>query len=300
MDSDQTTTIQEEVSTPTTNDASLSDILAAQEAAPREDVSLTEILARRNGEAPRAVNTPQDDAPPSLERTPQDAPDDLSEIERLRAQVAFFEQTVGDQIFETPQAPTEQAQAQPAAQQQPTPTVERSPLEPMKFEISDEEAEDITLNGNGETLKTVLARQAEVLNHNNTLAMQGAIVNTIQYALPTYLAAQKFAERNPELSMMPNADTVVQKTMWAIRETNPQASDAQLLRLAEKQLRPAIDKAKAIVSQGPKRKEVGASQQPKAATPIARTNAGTQRPKREMSTQEYVESVLRQHAHSTF
>mgnify|MGYP003344210738 FL=1 len=228
-----------------------------------KEASLTEILAARGEPLPPAADAryqPQEEQPEQPEGE-TGGMDELSELEQLRAQVAFLTESVGESVFqaqkpaETTSAPTESVETNSATQ-------EESLLAPRKFEVTEEELEDITLNGNGKALQDVLSRQADVIQHNLTVASQAQLTQTLAYALPTYLAAARFEERNPELSMMPNADAIIQKTIWDIRKSNPQASDAQLLRLAEKQLRPAIDKAKSIVAQGPKKKEVGASQQP--------------------------------------
>lgn len=253
-------------------DVSLRDILAARNAEPAVDASLTQDAGT---ETPAA----ETDAPASRDE----------ELEMLRAQVKFFEETIGDSAFALPEQKSVETTSAEAKDVETTSADTGNFLEVKPFELSDEEVEDITLNGSGETLRAVLKRQAEVIEHNSNIKAQQHIAQAIQYALPTYLAARSFNERNPELAAMPNADRVIEKTLWTLRQANPQASDAQLLRLAEKNLRPAIDKAKQIVAKGSsKKKEVGASQQPTAVLPSARVNAATTRPSREVSTEDRV------------
>jgi len=258
-------------------EASLRDILAARNAEPVADASLT---SKTEESAPEEPAVGRDE-----------------ELETLRAQVKFFEETLGDSVFQTASAEQKPVETTSADTESVSTTSADAAnfLEAKAFELSDQEVEDITLNGSGEALRGVLKRQAEVIEHNASLKAQQNIAQAIQYALPTYLAAARFNERNPELAQMPNADRVIEKTLWGVRQANPQASDAQLLRLAEKQLRPAIDKAKQIVAKGSSaKKEVGASQQPTAVIPSARVNAATPRPSREVSTEDRV-AELRAH-----
>lgn len=263
------------------------------------DESLTEMIARRNAEArgedaslTPPVETPAEPAAEAPE-TPVETPEaPVDELAQLRAQNAFYEEMFGSDLLQQAQVTTPEQPAQQAA------AVEEDLLAPKEYVVTDDEYDRAYIEGDRDTLRALDNRRMDVIKHNLRLEQNQAIAQGIAWYLPVMLASQKFHERNPEFSSMPKADEIVGKLLPELRLKHPKASEVQLVRLAENTLTPLIKRAKTIMSQAAQgaRKEVGASQQPSAQMPPARSVVNGNPPvKREPTAQERIEQ-LRRHA----
>lgn len=197
-----------------------------------------------------------------------DIPPATSEIDEMRQKLALYESIIDDEMISAATKRKDDATATAPATEQPEAKAEQETddrFAPMEFTITPEEEEEIQA-GDMKAFREVLKRHGDVIRHNARLETHQDIARAITWQLPVELAAHSFRDRNPEFQHLPNADRILSSTLAEIRQHNPQASEASLIRLAERRLTPAIQRCKNIVAQMAKPKDAGQSQPPQART----------------------------------
>lgn len=239
------------------------------------------------------VDDPQVEAAPVEVGAPTDAaPDDFSELDKLRAQNSFYEEMFSEEMMSRANqalAPQNEPQAQTPIQQQAN-TID--PTQLRAFEATDDELNDAYINGDLAAIRTLEGRRLEVAEHNATIKTRNETAKMLQWYLPVALAAQRFNERNPAFALMPNSDEILGKTLAQLRNSHPKDSEAQLMRRTENLLSPFLKKASSIMQQHAAKRDVGASQQPSAVTPAPRANANGQQPSRQQSGYEKAQELM--------
>jgi hypothetical protein len=223
--------------------------------------------------------------------------DATSELERLRQENALYESLYGDDLATHLGLETEKpAKSEEKTEAAAAPDAEPDLLAPMEFEVTEEEHENI-LSGDVKALNSVLARRDKVTQHNLRIEQNAMIAQGIMWYLPVANASAKFAERNPELVALPKIGKAVEMTLVQARKDNPSASEAQLVRIVENKLSPMMKRAKSIISEAKKQKDVGQSQPPAARTPAARKSPpGSTRQPRVLSGEEEAQRLIQKMA----
>jgi len=140
-------------------------------------------------------------------------------------------------------------QQEDATEAPPTPVSQEdiaAMLTPKSFAPPPELLDKVLVDGDAGALTQIFSEFADVLNHNNRIEMNKAILNGLDYAMPVHRAVDSFFQRYPE---MLGARETVNKHIWNIRNQNPQANELQIVRAVELRLAPVIRRAKQIAAQ---------------------------------------------------
>jgi hypothetical protein len=206
--------------------------------------------------APEVIDTPDvdgdiDDADlgdiegGDIDLTPaEDGTYTREQVEELQRRLELAEGLVDwEKVASAPEEPAAVDPATEAAQ-----AIE-SIFTPREFSYTDDELEDILVEGNGQTLVSLLQRQAEVERHNNKIETVSLVAKMLQGRLPLAVATNNFYERYPELSG-PKGEEIVERVFDSVWAKNPRQTSTQLLRAAEKQLSHVIARVKQVAANG--------------------------------------------------